>query len=194
MKTKHIQYLIDTINGVSITTQAQRRKVSGSSQSSMLKTAMKTLLQQSAVRRNKQNYDIIAHDKKVQHLNRHRAYWEIAVTDYINSQPKVLKNEQDAKLVTRYRNGLVYQGNKVIGTYDSDNVLPTPQRDTDKSSNANTKKTAARKTRQPVETIFYADTIEQAFDVVSEKSLPLSAYDGALLMYNTIVKLHNLEY
>ena len=118
---------------------------------------MKNLLQQKAVRSNKANYDVIAHDKKVQHLNRHRQFWQQALNDYLDSRQ------------------------------------PEPQAKTLKRDNIKDNNTY-KQPRKPIETVFYAESIEAAFDVVSQSSLPLSAYDGALLMYNTIVKLHKIEY
>lgn len=157
MTSNYITYLTDTLNGVPVQNQAAARKVSGSSQSSVLKTAMKNLLQQKAVRSNKANYDVIAHDKKVQHLNRHRHFWQQALDDYLDSRQ------------------------------------PQPQAQTIKRDNINDNSTNTKR-RKPIETVFYAESIEDAFNVVSQSSLPLSAYDGALLMYNTIVKLHQIEY
>ena len=136
MTTKYITYLTDTLNGVPVQTQAAARNVSGSSQSSILKTAMKNLLQQKAVRSNKANYDVIAHDRKVQHLNRHRQFWQQALDDYLDSrQPKPQANinlntehpklvqQPDGILLRRYRNGLIYEGNKVVGRYKSTKSL-----------------------------------------------------------------------
>jgi hypothetical protein len=157
MTNEHVQYLTDTINGVTITDQAKRRNVSGSSQSSVLKTAMRNMLKQKAVRANKDNYNVIANDKKVQHLNRHLAYWQTALNDFLAS--------------TNY-------DKSQTKTIFSDKIP--------KSENINY--------RRPIETIFYADDIEQAFDAVSSLKGQLTAYDGALLMYNTIVKLYKIKY
>lgn len=157
MTNQHLQYLQDTLNGISVQTQAKKRNVSGSSQSSILKTAMKNLLQEKAVRSNKSNFDIIAHDRKVQHLNRHKSFWQTALDDYLDSRQKSDKSK----------------------TIKRDNI----------NNQSNT-----TKTRQPIQTVFYADSIEEAFDVVTKDNVPLTAYDGALLMYNTIVKLYKIEY
>lgn len=99
MTTDYVKYLQDTLNGVTVQQQAARRGVSGSSQSSILKTAMRKLLQQKAVRSNKSNFDVIAHDKKVQHLNRHKTFWDTALSDYLDSvqQPQSLFNTISAK-------------------------------------------------------------------------------------------------
>jgi hypothetical protein len=127
MTSKHVQYLQDTLNGVSLKQQANARGVSGSSQSSVLKTAMRILLQHKAVRSNKNNFDVIAHDKKVQHLNRHRSFWQQALQDYLSYEVNVVKPKSDfmselpstekmlaapdGRLVTRVRNNVIYQGN-----------------------------------------------------------------------------------
>ena len=39
----------------------------------------------------------------------------------------------------------------------------------------------------PVVTIFKADNINEAFDIATKQTSTLSAYEGALLMYNTLV-------
>jgi len=121
MTSKHVQYLQDTLNGVSLKQQANARGVSGSSQSSVLKTAMRILLQHKAVRSNKNNFDVIAHDKKVQHLNRHRSFWQQALQDYVVKPKSDFMSElpstekmlaaPDGRLVTRVRNNVIYQGN-----------------------------------------------------------------------------------
>jgi len=127
MTTKHVQYLSDTLNGISLKDQARQRGVSGSSQSSVLQTAMRILLQHKAVKSNKSNFDVIAHDKKVQHLNRHRSFWQQALQDFLTYEVNVVKPKKefmselpsteemlkapDGRLITRVRDNVIYQGN-----------------------------------------------------------------------------------
>lgn len=46
---------------------------------------------------------------------------------------------------------------------------------------------------QPVTTIFKAHTIENAFNIAKQQHSTLTPYEGALLMYNTIVSKYNVE-
>ena len=81
LKSKQIKYLQDTIDGIPVYTQGSNRGVSGSSQSSCIKTAMRELLQYKAVKKNKVNYNVIINDKKAQHLVKHKQYWQQAIDD-----------------------------------------------------------------------------------------------------------------
>jgi predicted DNA-binding protein YlxM (UPF0122 family) len=47
--------------------------------------------------------------------------------------------------------------------------------------------TSPPKYLQPVTTIFKADDYRQAFDITERQGKTLTAYEGALLMYNTLV-------
>lgn len=143
MTSKHVQYLTDTLNGIPVTQQAKQRGVSGSSQSSVLKTAMRILLQHKAVRSNKSNFDIIAHDKKVQHLNRHRSFWQQALQDFLSYDVTVIKpkattmsqvpstkqllDAPDGQLVQRVREGVIYQGNIPVTQLSSTITKPAPR-------------------------------------------------------------------
>ena len=46
---------------------------------------------------------------------------------------------------------------------------------------------------QPVTTIFKADDYRQAFDITERQGKTLTAYEGALLMYNTIVANNKIK-
>jgi|13_taG_2_1085334.scaffolds.fasta_scaffold182932_2 predicted transcriptional regulator len=46
---------------------------------------------------------------------------------------------------------------------------------------------------QPVTTIFKADDYRQAFDIAERQGKTLTAYEGALLMYNTIVANNKIK-
>lgn len=46
---------------------------------------------------------------------------------------------------------------------------------------------------QPVTTIFKADNYRQAFDIAERQGGTLSAYEGALLMYNTLVANNKIK-
>lgn len=46
---------------------------------------------------------------------------------------------------------------------------------------------------KPVTTIFKGKNIDDAFDIARLQDANLSAYDGALLMYNTIVSEHKIK-
>jgi DNA-directed RNA polymerase specialized sigma subunit len=45
---------------------------------------------------------------------------------------------------------------------------------------------------EPVTTIFKVDDYKKAFEITKKQDSTLSAYEGALLMYNTIVANHNI--
>lgn len=51
----------------------------------------------------------------------------------------------------------------------------------------------AEKYHKPVTTIFKGKNIDDAFDIARLQDTSLSAYDGALLMYNTIVSEHKIK-
>jgi predicted DNA-binding protein YlxM (UPF0122 family) len=46
---------------------------------------------------------------------------------------------------------------------------------------------------QPVTTIFKADNYRQAFDIAERQGKTLTAYEGALLMYNTLVANNKIK-
>lgn len=46
---------------------------------------------------------------------------------------------------------------------------------------------------QPVTTIFKADDYRQAFDITERQGKTLTAYEGALLMYNTLVANNKIK-
>jgi len=170
MTKNHLKYLQDTLNGIPLLTQAKQRNVSCSSQSSILKTAMKNLLQEKAVRANKDNYNIIALDKKVQQLNRHRSYWQNAVNDYILSQKQIISNDKNnLPLVTRYRNGNIYQGNRIVGTYNSTKSL------------------------EDFKTDFTFKSVKQIIDFVQDERYEISAVDAVRLTVTTILTQYNFE-
>ena len=163
LKNEQIQYLQDTIDGIPVYTQGSNRGVSGSSQSSCIKTAMRELLQYKAVKANKVNYNVIINDKKAQHLVKHRKYWQQALNDYRTWLASLTNKRPDKQ----------YQ---VIGS---------------SSTTANNDTTFTRISLEPIPTVFSTDSPDKVFTIAKEQRETLTAYDGALLMYNTLVKQYD---
>lgn len=163
LKNEQIKYLQDTIDGIPVYTQGSNRGVSGSSQSSCIKTAMRELLQYKAVKANKVNYNVIINDKKAQHLVKHKKYWQHALNDYRQWLASLNHKRPDKK----YR---------VIGT---------------SATTANNETTFTRISLEPIPTVFSTDSPDKVFTIAKEQRETLTAYDGALLMYNTLVKQYD---
>lgn len=163
LKNEQIKYLQDTIDGIPVYTQGSNRGVSGSSQSSCIKTAMRELLQYKAVQANSENYNVIINDKKAQHLVKHKKNWQAALNNYRMWLASLSKQANDKQ----YR---------VISKT---------------STKANNDTTFTRVSLEPIPTVFSTDSPDKVFTIAKEQRDTLTAYDGALLMYNTLVKQYD---
>lgn len=128
MRTKIID---DFLNGVSVQKIGISLGISGSSVSSSMKTAIKHVKQNKAVRSDALIYAQIKNDRTARDISKNMEAWRTAMQLYKNALPPSYL--------------------------------------------------------QPITTIFKADNYLQAFDITKRQSSTLTAYEGALLMYNTLV-------
>lgn len=131
------QLINDFLNGKSVNDIGNALGISGSSVSSAIKTAVKHVKQNKAVRSNKIVYNSIKKDVSARDINKNLNYWVQAMAIINNDTPP---------------------------TY-----------------------------LQPVTTIFKADDTSHAFDIATRQAKTLTAYEGALLMYNTIVSNNKIK-
>jgi len=130
--------LIDNyLAGNSVQTLGSALGISGASISSAIKTAVKHVKKNKAVRSDKAVYNAIKNDVRALDINKNRNAW--------------------AKAMQLFNN------------------------------------TAAPTYLQPVTTIFKADNYKHAFDIAERQRKTLTAYEGALLMYNTLVANNKIK-
>ena len=121
----------DFLNGVSVQQIGISLGISGSSVSSSMKTAIKHVKRNQAVRSEALVYAQIKNDKTARDISRNMEAWRTAMQLYKKALPPSYL--------------------------------------------------------QPITTIFKADNYLEAFDITKRQGTTLSAYEGALLMYNTLV-------
>lgn len=130
--------LIDNyLAGQSVKTMANALGISGASISSGIKTAVKYVKKNKAVRSDKVVYNAIKNDVRALDINKNRNAWVKAMQLFNNTAPPSYL--------------------------------------------------------QPVTTIFKADNYRQAFDIAERQGTTLTAYEGALLMYNTLVANNKIK-
>jgi predicted DNA-binding protein YlxM (UPF0122 family) len=127
----------DFLNGASVTELGRANNISGSSISSAIKTAVKHVKKNKAVRSDKSTYNSIKNDTSARDITNNINAWKNAMNLFNNTMPPTFL--------------------------------------------------------QPVTTVFKADNYRQAFDITERQGKTLTAYEGALLMYNTIVANNKIK-
>lgn len=125
------QMINDFLNGVNVQQIGAKLGISGSSVSSAMKTVIKHVKKNKAVRSDSTIYQSIKYDRTARDVAKNMEAWRTAM--------------------------VMYNG------------------------------TLAPKYLKPITTIFKANDYQQAFDIAEKQEHTLTAYEGALLMYNTIV-------
>ena len=129
--------ITDTLDGVSLSEQAQKHNVTKSTMTYRIINAVKDFKKNRHLRSDKETYYAIKFDKNYRDIMKNKDNWNKAL--------------------------------KTISSYTPSTEL------------------------QPVTTIFKATNFKEAFDIASKQSSTLSAYEGALLMYNTLVSNYKVK-
>jgi hypothetical protein len=175
MTKNHVQYLTDTIKGIPLKQQAKKRNVTTASQSSVLKTAMRNLLKERSVRADKKTFDIIAHDKKVQHLNRHQKYWQIALDNYLAANVK--SSLQTNAHHVKYR---VPSFQSIASDNISNLMLFDDNKNSEQTSNEDLM-------LYPKDFAFAFNDFDDLLMFCSDNPESITPYQAAMLAFNTIV-------
>lgn len=129
--------ITDTLDGVSLSEQAQKHNVTKSTMTYRIINAVKDFKKNRHLRSDKETYYAIKFDKNYRDIMKNKDNWNKAL--------------------------------KTISSYTPSTEL------------------------QPVTTIFKATNFKEAFDIASKQGSTLSAYEGALLMYNTLVSNYKVK-
>ena len=166
LKQVHYKALIDTLNNVSIQDQGSYRKVSGSSQSSLLRTAIqrfKVYAKQYAPN----VYNTIRNVNSYYDLRNLQNKDEI-IPVIVQLQSELVKsqfvNSQSATKTTK---------RKPVANIIAQQTMPNFIQ------------------LKPIVTIMKSDNYEQALQIAKDLDHSLNAYDGAMLMFNTLLNQFN---
>lgn len=150
----HYNALIDTLNNVSIQTQAGYRKVSGSSQSSILRTA----------------------------INKLKVYAK-------HNAPNIYDSIKNVKTYYQLRN--IPNKDSVRELIDLCKIEHNYIKPKQKSRVIAKSKMPDFVELKPIVTVMKSDNYEQALQIAKELEHSLNAYDGAMLMFNTMINQFN---